>query len=152
MLVFDTNIGKATSFQPRLHIPNTGQLEFNEGVVIPKAGNIEEPEVWVCCRSGHGYSILHHEKFCVVHEVSTGEPQEARVVRNMQTMLVNGRSRLAIANRHLVEVWDVKERQKRDDYDTSVHCREFYGDHSKFTVLMLNTCVHAIAITVSCYY
>ena len=135
MYAFDAVIRTplAEPFQHKLYIPKSGMLEYNEGVVIPAGGNLNEPEIWVCCRTGHGYSILHYETFDVVDEISTGEViHKARVVRQMQTIMMNGRRYLAVANRHLIENWDVREREKRGEFDIAVYCSEFCGDQSKF--------------------
>ena len=148
MFVFDTHISRAASLQYRLHIPRMGRLEFNEGAVIPVAGNIDEPEVWVCRRSSHGFFILHHEKFDMIEEVQTSESQEGRVVRNIQTMLVNAQSYLAVANRHLVEIWDVKQRKKRNDYDMLFYCKEFYGDQSELINRILTDIITIVSYIV----
>lgn len=135
MYAFDTDISISESalIEHQIFIPKSGPLDVNEGVVVPVAGNIREPEVWVCSRTGHRLTILHPKKFSIIDEVHTGELEDkARVVRHMHTMLANGQSFLVIANRHLIERWDVELRQKKDEFDMIVHYKEFYGDDSKF--------------------
>lgn len=130
--VFDANntvTSESAKLQHDLFIPMSGLVQYNEGVVIPDWGNINEPEIWLCSRSGHGISILHHKKLIVMDEIYTAD--KARVVRHMQPMLVNGQSYLAIANRHLIECWDVKKREMKIEIDIVEHCIEFHESQSK---------------------
>ena len=137
ILIFDSDIHPGTEevyqLEPRQTIEKNGPIDINQGVVIPAAGNVEEPEIWLCSRSGRGFSVLHHEKCTFIAEVYYSDKPEdkARVVRHMQPILVDGRSCLAVANRHLIERWDVKLRQKKDEFDMIAHCVEFFGNQSK---------------------
>ena len=137
ILVFDSNIGigleEVRTVAPRQTIERSGPLDINQGVVIPATGNVEDPEIWVCSSSGRGFSILHNEKFNIVTEVyhSDGTEDKGRMVRHMQPVLVDGRSCLAVADRHLIERWDVKLREKKDQFDMMTHCVEFFGSQSE---------------------
>ena len=145
ILVFDSDIGIGMAvvclLEPRKTIERTGPLDINQGVVIPTTGNIEDPEIWVCSTSGHGFTILDSEKFSTVAEVYYSDEAEdkARMVRHMQPILVDGRSYLAVADRHLIERWDVKLRRKKDQFDMMTHCGEFFPNQSKL-IIKKNCC------------
>ncbi len=134
IFVFDSGMEETCVLEPRLKIEKNGRLDISLGVVIPATGNIEDPEIWVCSGSGRGFSILHNEKFSIIAEVcySDGPVDKGRMVRHMQPILVDGRSCLAVADRHLIERWDVKLRQKKDQFDMMTHCADFFGSQSKF--------------------
>ena len=134
MYTFDTSTGMSDSalLEHATFIPKDGVLDINEGVVIPETGSMREPEIWACARMGHGFSILHYEKLCVVDQVYTGDLEDkGRIVRHMQPVTVNGRSYLAVANRHIVECWDVIQRQKNSDFDVTIHCKGYCGGDSE---------------------
>ena len=142
IFIFDSNIGTAGPgmespciLKPRQTVERSGPLDINHGVVIPATANIEDPEIWVCSTSGRGFTILHNEKYSTIAEVdySDGSEEKGRMVRQMQPILVDGRSFLAVADRHLIERWDVKLQQKKDQFDMMTHCAEFFGSQSKFS-------------------
>ena len=145
IFIFDNNIGTAGMetpciLEPRQTIERSGPLDINHGIVIPATANIEDPEIWVCSSSGRGFTILHNEKYSTIAEVysSDGSEEKGRMVRQMQPILVDGRSFLAVADRHLIERWDVKLRQKKDQFDMMTHCTEFFGSQSKLCMTKIN--------------
>jgi hypothetical protein len=144
IFVFDSNLSytgmeAVCILEPRQTIERSGPLDINQGVVIPATGNIDDPEIWVCSSSGREFTILHNEKYSTIAEVyySDGPEEKGRMVRHMQPILADGRSYLAVADRHMIERWDVKLRQKKDQFDMMTHCVEFFGSQSKFSHLLL---------------
>lgn len=139
IFVFDSRVEEDCILEPRQKVDKTGPLDVNLGVVIPATGNVEDPEIWVCSSSGRGFSILHNEKFNIVAEVyySDGPVDQGRKVRDMQPILVDGRSCLAVANRHFIERWDVELRERKGQFNMMTHCADFFGSQSKQHIIIV---------------
>ena len=108
--------------------------DINEGVVIPADGNLDRSEVWVCAQTGPGFQILHPATFSVLEEVLVPNDRDHKgmKIRHISPFLLEGQSALAVANGHFVQRWDVKGREKKDDFDCHELCKDIYGDHGEW--------------------
>ena len=138
MYAFNSNLGNpdySIILEPRDSFTSDGEIFPIEGVVIPPAGNVKSTEVWVCSQTGHSFNILHPETFRVQERIDTTHLEnQVRKVRHLQPIVVNELSFLAVANRHLIERWDVENRLKIDEFDVMTHCKEFYDDQRKLVI------------------
>ena len=117
--------------------PRSGN-DINEGVVIPADGNLDRCEVWVCSQNGHSFQVLDSQMFDVLEEVSMlndGE-HKGRKIRHMCPFLLEGRSTLAVADRHFLQRWDVEERMKKKDFNCFEACKDMFGEHGTFYIIL----------------
>ena len=143
MYIFDSDLGLSDYtivLEPRDSILNEDDIFPIEGVVIPPVRNMKTTEVWVCSQTGRGFNVLNPQTFKVVERIPMYQPEDrARKIRHLQPIVVNDLSYLAIANRHMIERWDVENRLKIDEFNVMDYCRAFYGEQSK-TFNPLHTC------------
>ena len=138
MYAFSSDIGNPNYeiLVPYVNIPKSGSRDINEGVVIPCVANMGCTEVWVCSQGGIGFQILNLHHFTLVEEVYSGERDQSslsgRKIRHMYPMIMNDRSSLAVANRHVVECWDVELRKKKTEFNCMEYCKNIYGDRSEY--------------------
>ena len=106
--------------------------DINQGVVIPPLANMDSGEVWVCSQTGLGFQIFNPLDCRLKEEVlfpeNTGS--QGRKIRHLEPLVVSGRSVLAVADRHYVQKWDVKCREKREEFDCFEACKHIYGSHA----------------------
>jgi hypothetical protein len=84
--------------------------ELNMGVVIPRSGNMETSEVWAVSLSGQSLFVLNTVDYEVVETVPLPTIDMRRPVHHMKAMEVDSKPVLAVANKHLIHLFDVEER------------------------------------------
>ena len=61
---------------------------------------------------------------------------KGRKIRHMCPFLLEGRSALAVADRHFLQRWDVEERKKKKDFDCFEACKDIFGEHGTFCIIL----------------
>lgn len=108
------------SFAPILDIPKHG-VELNIGVVIPRSGNLERSEVWAASLSGQLLYVLSTLDYALMETVPLPKIDKRRPVRHMKGLEVNGKPVLAVANKHMIHLFDVEQRRCKSE---SFNCKE----------------------------
>ena len=146
MYVFSTILGQVNPVLPVFcdvltpisSHPRSGN-DINEGVVIPADGNLDRCEVWVCSQNGHRFQILDSETLDILEEVPmlNDSDTKGRKIRHMCPFLLEGRSTLAVADRHFLQKWDVEKREKKKkDFDCFEACKNMFGEQGKFYIIL----------------
>ena len=108
--------------------------ELNIGVVIPQCGNLKSSEVWAGSLSGRLLFVLSTVDYSVMETIPLPVTDKKRTVRHMKGLEVNDKAVLAIANKHLIHLFDVEERRclsKRFDcQELCSHIEEMRGKNS----------------------
>ena len=105
---------------PSHHCPRSG-LDNNVGVYIPQSGNLPAAEAWVCAQTGHWFQILSPTDISTKEEVET-RPSQGRKIRHMQPVVVQDKCYLFVANKHIIQKWEVVSRSCLDDFDCHAVC------------------------------
>ena len=100
---------------PVHHCPCSGQ-DINQGVYVPRSGNLTVPELWVCPQNGHYFQVLSPADLTLKEKVEM-PASEGKKIRHMQPMVVQEETCLFVADRHLLQKWDVLGRQRVVEVD-----------------------------------
>ena len=107
-------------FVPILDIPRQNE-ELNIGLVIPRSGNMKRSEVWAASLSGQYLFVMSTENYEVVETVPLPKIDKRLPVRHMKGLEVNDKPVLAVANKHMIHLFNVEE---RTCLPTNFNCKE----------------------------
>ena len=104
--------------------------ELNVGVVIPASGKLGSSEVWASSLTGQSLTVLSTNDFTVKGVVPFRPGEKKWTIRHMIALEVNTRPILAVANRHLIHLFDVEERKHMLEH---FNCQEICSNLPGFT-------------------
>ena len=110
--------------------------ELNVGVVIPPSGKLTNSEVWASSLTGRSLCILSTSDFSVQESVPFHPEVKKWTIRHMIALEVNAKPILAVANKHLIHLFDVEERSHLPDhFNCQEICSRIQGFNCKFCIL-----------------
>lgn len=105
---------------PSHHCPHSGS-DHNVGVYIPRSGNLPNAEVWACPQGVPLFQVFSPEDITVKEEVVV-PPSLGRKIRHLESTVVQGKSYLFVADRHILQKWEVASRTHLDALDCHAAC------------------------------
>ena len=141
----DSHDDNDEGFTPLMNFPNDRE-ELNIGVVIPKIGYRAEPEIWATSLVGEDMTILNTSDFSIMRKVPIRkcDKEYGRKMRHMVTLEVANRPFVAVANKHLIHLFDVEERVCTSNY---FNCQDYTTNpdglfHSKYIIIIIIIAKH----------
>ncbi len=139
IFVFEANISwdnpsmaSCDVLSPTHSFPPTSK-GLNLGVVIPPGQGMDSSEIWVCSQTGSKFFILDPGNFAIKEEVPMLDSRDSggHKFRHMEPLVIAGVNCLVVADRHIVNKWDVKSRRRRQQFDCHEASGSIAGDNSK---------------------
>lgn len=135
IFLFESNFdltANADSFTPILDIPKNKE-ELNIGVVIPVSGNLERSEVWAASLSGQFLFVLSTLDCTVMETVPLPKIDKRLPVRHMKGLEVHNKPVLAVANKHMIHLFNVEERKcTSESFNCKTLCSNIEDTNSKY--------------------